>query len=269
MRIVPVESIDEAIAFAAGVSAGQAADALTEEALLSLRAGTAEAWLAGDPEPLAMAVLRPDAQAEIVARSAEAAAALIEHPPAADIGAFWVTNRSGVDAATATGLREIRSVLRLEGPIASASPPSLPSSLSVRPFAPGDETAMLAVNAAAFSDHPINADWTLPDITDRMARDWWDPDGVFIAWDGKQAAGLCWTKAHAGGLGEIYLIGVAPEWQGRGVGKHLAWRGLRYLSERHGAITGLVYTEGGTGSGLGLYEALGFEVVAEAICFAR
>jgi mycothiol synthase len=53
--------------------------------------------------------------------------------------------------------------------------------------------------------------------------------------DGK-LAGFCWVKVEERGdegrMGEIYVIGTAPEYHGRGLGRYLLGEALRHLSGR-------------------------------------
>ena len=97
-----------------------------------------------------------------------------------------------------------------------------------------DEAAWLEANNAAFAGHPENGDMTRRDLEKRMAQPWFDPDGFFLAWDEDVLVGSCWTKMHEDGSGEIYIIGVIPSWEGRGLGRGLVAIGLKHLAEvRH------------------------------------
>ena len=65
-----------------------------------------------------------------------------------------------------------------------------------------------------------------------MAEDWFDPAGFFVAVDATTAVvGFHWTKQHADRLGEVYVLGVAPDAAGRGLGKALLLTGLRHLRD--------------------------------------
>ena len=70
-----------------------------------------------------------------------------------------------------------------------------------------------------------------------------DPSGFLIAWDGDELVGSCWTKVHGGGVGEIYVIGVSPPHQGRGLGRALVLAGLDYLAAVKGCTEGMLYVD--------------------------
>ena len=105
------------------------------------------------------------------------------------------------------------------------------------------------------------------DIAERRAEPWFDADGLFLAFDERthQLAGFHWTKVHLDrpGLGEVYVLGVDPGEQGRGLGRALTLVGLHHLAERlaaHPDPTVLLYTEADNAAAVRTYEGLGFEV---------
>ncbi|MCY3924034.1 MAG: GNAT family N-acetyltransferase, partial [bacterium] len=74
-----------------------------------------------------------------------------------------------------------------------------------------------------------------------------------------------WTKVHAGGgpppddvaMGEIYVIAVDPDFQGRGIGTPLTLAGLAHLHSR-GPATAMLYVESDNAAANAVYERLGF-----------
>jgi mycothiol synthase len=96
-------------------------------------------------------------------------------------------------------LEQWRRSLRVPLPAAP-----LPAGVRVRAFRPGDDdSAWLALNAAAFAHHPEQGGWTARDLHARMAEDWFDPQGFLLAeQDGAggepELVGFHWTKVHGG-----------------------------------------------------------------------
>ena len=133
--------------------------------------------------------------------------------------------------------------------------------VTIRGFEPGDEEAVLRVNAAAFEHHPEQGTMSAADLAERMAEPWFDPAGLLIAVDDDApdgtVLGFHWTKQHDADHGEVYVVGVAPAAHGRGVGRALTVAGLRYLAARRIAEVHL-FVESDNGPALRLYSGLGF-----------
>ena len=167
-----------------------------------------------------------------------------------------------VPALERRGFVPIRELFQLRRPLDAAHPlpadPPLAAGIRVREFEPGrDDDAWLAVNAAAFAEHAEQGRWTAADLRARMAEPWFDPDGFLLAERAGDLLGYHWTKIHDEGLGEVYVLGIAPDAQGLGLGKGLLIRGLRYLSERDCPAV-LLYVDGDNMSARRLYERAGF-----------
>ncbi|WP_314175024.1 mycothiol synthase [Streptomyces winkii] len=138
--------------------------------------------------------------------------------------------------------------------------PRLPEGVTVRTFRPGeDDAAWLALNAASFAHHPEQGSLTQRDLDDRKAEPWFDPSGFFLAEREGSLVGFHWTKVHsAEQLGEVYVLGVAPEAQGSGLGKALTAIGLRHLERDRGLPTAMLYVDADNFAAVGVYERLGF-----------
>ena len=130
-----------------------------------------------------------------------------------------------------------------------------------------DEGAWLGANNAAFAGHPENGRMTRRDLELRMAQSWFDPSGFFLAWANGELAGSCWTKIHDDGAGEIYIIGVVPAWEGRGLGRDLVSHGLKYLGEERHLNRAVLFVEASNGRAVALYQDLGFEKVRELVAY--
>ena len=133
--------------------------------------------------------------------------------------------------------------------------------IDTRPFVVGiDEVAWLEANNAAFAWHPEQGGWDLAAVRQRETSDWFDADGFLLhEIDGRLAAS-CWTKVHAQHsppLGEIYVISVHPDFQGRGLGRSLTVAGLTHLASR-GIDIGMLYVDGSNTPAMNLYLSLGF-----------
>lgn len=160
------------------------------------------------------------------------------------------------------GYERTRELHQLRRPLAAADlppDPPLPAGVTVRAFRPGpDDEGWLALNAAAFASHPEQGRWGPADLAARVAEPWFDADGFLLAERAGELLGFHWTKVHPDGTGEVYVLGVAPDAQGLGLGSALLIRGLRHLAAR-GCPTVLLYVDGENATAVRLYERQGFE----------
>lgn len=175
--------------------------------------------------------------------------------------------------AEALGFTAVRDLRLMELNLADGAswpPPDGSTEPPVRTFRPGlDEAAWLTLNARAFAHHPEQGSWTARDLAEREAEPWFDPAGFFLLpADGRpdgEPVGFHWTKVHPAGeygpepVGEIYVLGVDPDWSGRGYGRLLADVGLRHLAQS-GLHTIVLYVDGDNAPAVRLYESLGFRI---------
>lgn len=178
--------------------------------------------------------------------------------------------------ATGLGLEVVRELLVLSRPVAEGDDvdPGLPAGVTHRAFEPGrDDAALLAVNAAAFADHPEQGDLDAAGLAERMAQPWFDADGLILledAGDGDRLAGFHWTKIDPpdGDVGEVYVVGVHPDLHGRGLGGPLTRLGLAHLARR-GVREVELYVEGDNHPALATYRRAGFERKAVHVMYSR
>lgn len=164
------------------------------------------------------------------------------------------------------GYQRVRVLWQLRRPVTAVEPAAVPAGITIRTFLPGiDEADWLATNAAAFAHHAEQGGMTLADLLAREDEGWFDPNGFFLAYPARDPAegrgmqpgqllGFHWTKVHPDGLGEVYVLGVAPEAQGSGLGAALLATGLLYLGGREI----LLYVDESNATAKRLYEHSGF-----------
>ena len=173
----------------------------------------------------------------------------------------WAWHDALQTALEQAGYTETRRLLRLECPLPVEATAPVTPGVTIRAFeVDQDEAAWLRVNNAAFAGHPENGAVTLADLEERFRRPWFDPADLLMAWEGSELLGSCWTKHHPLGVGEIYIVGVSPQAQGRGLGRELVVRGLDHLY-RTGSTTGMLYVDGDNKAAMWLYSDLGFRPI--------
>lgn len=180
--------------------------------------------------------------------------------------------------AAAMGFDRSRELWQMRRSLYAALPrPEVPEGVVLRTYRPEDAEAVLALNAAAFVDHPEQGRWTRADLDARVAEDWFDPAGLFLAEraeggpDDGELLAFHWTKVHGATshrhddgpehghepIGEVYVVGVSPRAQGRGLGRLVTLVGLRYLRER-GLNQAMLYVDADNQVAVRTYTALGF-----------
>jgi mycothiol synthase len=175
-------------------------------------------------------------------------------------------HEAAADLAARYGYIPVRELWKMRLATAASDLPelSLPDGVSLRSFVPGqDEETWLAVNRAAFAHHPEQGNMSRADLDARMAEDWFDPAGFLLAEDRSgRILGFHWTKIHPRhgehpAIGEVYVVGVAPEAQGTGLGKALTVAGIRHLQDQ-GLHAVMLYVDGDNIPAVALYRRLGF-----------
>ena len=170
---------------------------------------------------------------------------------------WWVYAPTAEDEAIAArcGLRADRRLLLMHRPLPTERRPEV----TTRGFRPGDEEAWLTVNNRAFAGHHEQSGWTIETLHQRMRQPWFDADDLRLHERDGRLAAFCWTKRHAAERGEIYVIGVDPDFQGLGLGTQLTLAGLDHLASV-GVTEALLYVAAENTAATAMYDRLGFVV---------
>ncbi|WP_091786028.1 mycothiol synthase [Pedococcus dokdonensis] len=192
--------------------------------------------------------------------------------------------------ATAVGLEAVRELHKMARPLGEAdldpAASALPAGFTARAFEPGrDEEAWLATNAAAFAHHPEQGRLQLADLEERMSQPWFDPAGfILVSADESVAdatagdvAAFHWTKVDPDqrssadptrAAGEVYVVGVHPAYQGRGLGRPVTALGLAHLAGL-GLPEVVLYVDGDNQAAIRTYTGLGFRSIMVDVMYAR
>lgn len=185
----------------------------------------------------------------------------------------WAHGNLAPARATAAALDLVaaRELLQMRRPLRDLPPVKVADGVVLRTYAgPDDDAELLRVNNAAFSLHPEQGGWTEADLVERRGEPWFDPEGLFLAVGETTGAllGFHWTKVHGASLGEVYVVGVDPNAQGRGLGATLTLVGLHHLADRLGGDAEVtLYVEADNSAAVKLYERLNFDVFAADVAF--
>jgi mycothiol synthase len=181
---------------------------------------------------------------------------------------FWAHGTLGPARATASalGLVPVRELIQMRRSLRGVTEPVVPAGVHIRSYAgAADDAELLRVNNAAFAAHPEQGGLTATDLAERRAEPWFDPDGLFLAFDEQTDTllGFHWTKVHVDqpGLGEVYVVAVDPSTQGSGLGGLLTAVGVAFLARRLAGAdqpTVMLYVESDNTAALRTYRRLGF-----------
>lgn len=185
--------------------------------------------------------------------------------------AFWAHGDLPAAAALAAahGLSKARTLLQLHGPVAGPRPWTR-DDLELSTFRPGvDDDDWVELNARTFADHPEQGAINRETLQPRLYGDGKHPeDFLLVRAASGELVGYCWLKLEDADHGEIYVLGVAPEHAGEGIGGALLDAGLARLGE-HGIGTATLYVEGDNTPAVGLYRSRGFVDHAVDVLYRR
>jgi mycothiol synthase len=188
--------------------------------------------------------------------------------------------------AASLGFEQGRRLEQWRRSLFSPLPPvEVPEGFTLRSFVPGqDEAAWLRVNARAFADHPEQGSWTATDLQARLAESWFDPEGFLLVETDEDhtLVGFHWTKVHGGvihrphdqpahahePMGEVYVVGIDPDWQGHHLGRTITLAGLHRLRAL-GLSQAMLYVDGDNVAAQRVYRALGFTPWDADLMFRR
>lgn len=177
------------------------------------------------------------------------------------------------------GLEPVRDLWQMTRPLrgewSELPEVTLPEGFTVRSFELGrDEERWLAVNARSFAKHAEQGRMTLSDLRERTSEPWFDPKGFLLIEHGDDLAAFHWTKIEAAepghsvpASGEVYVVGVDPAYQGRGLGKAATLIGLHHL-RNCGLASAALYVDGDNAPAIATYHRLGFERSAIDVMYA-
>lgn len=187
----------------------------------------------------------------------------------------WAYNDSRASAhlAAQMGFEPKRRLLHLHRHLTAVAHVKAPAGASVRAFRQGDDDATwLALNNRIFAGHPEQSAWTLDDLQLRFAQPWFRPDDFLVLEIEGEMAGFCWLKVEERGsegrVGEIYVVGTAPEHRGKGLGRFLVTAALAHLRERDVRVAA-IYVDEANVAAVALYEESGFHYHHVDVCYSR
>ena len=157
----------------------------------------------------------------------------------------------------------MRHILKLHRDLNTEALPQISRNHTIETFNVSiHKQAWLDLNNKVFAQHEDQGNWAMADLENRMAEPWFEPQGFFLATQKGEIEGFVWTKIHQDlvnqdPVGELYVVGTAPEHHGRGIARALSVEAINYFvtkSLKHA----MLYVDADNEKALKLYQSLGF-----------
>lgn len=144
-----------------------------------------------------------------------------------------------------------------------------------RPLQPGEEERLTQLQNRSFTGSwGYNAN-TVEGIIYRIHLPNCSPEDIILAFDADKPIGYCWTritiwqnKTRGEGAGRIYMLGVDPDYQGRGLGRQLLLAGLSYLNRKGLRVVELT-VDSENKVACALYKSVGFKLWTSSLWYEK
>ena len=157
----------------------------------------------------------------------------------------------------------MRHILKLHRDLTTQSLPQVAHEFTIECFNTATQKqAWLDLNNKVFAHHEDQGNWAMADLENRMAEPWFDSQGFFLATQKGEIEGFVWTKIHQDlvnqdPVGELYVVGTAPEHHGRGIARALSVEAINFFVTK-GLKHAMLYVDADNEKALRLYQTLGF-----------
>ena len=139
----------------------------------------------------------------------------------------------------------------------------------------GEEDKLTQIQNRSFADNWGYNPNTVEDIIYRTTLTNCSPEDVILAFEGDKVVGYCWIRLTseaetdiAKRKGQIIMLGVDPDYRGRGVGKRVLLAGLAYLKNKRLRFAELT-VDSENKAACDLYRSVGFEVQASSLWYEK
>jgi len=144
-----------------------------------------------------------------------------------------------------------------------------------RSLQPGEEGRLTQLQNCTFAGTWGFNPNTAEEIIYRISLPNSSPDDIFLIFDLDKPVGYCWTriefrkkKAAGEESGRIYMLGVDPDYRGRGLGRQLLLVGLSYLKSK-GLRVAVLTVDSENKAARILYNSVGFELWKSSLWYEK
>ncbi len=185
-------------------------------------------------------------------------------------------NAAAREVLSRLGFVEVRQLLEMSLPISNLKLPGTPSrEFTVRHLQHGEEARLAELQNRCFADTWGFNPNTPEEIAYALSLSGTSAKDVVILYDDAKLAAYCWTKincdrsaATGEKKGHILMLGVDPDYRGRGIGRLVLWAGVSYLKDKGIAIVELT-VDSDNPAACSLYRSAGFQVLTRNLYYER
>jgi len=174
------------------------------------------------------------------------------------------------------GFGFVRRFLELRRELSEAhSPAGEQGALASRHLQPGEEDKLAQIQNRSFAGTWGYNPTTVEEIGYRLSLTGSSPEDVILICEGDRLVGYCWTQvnpeasaAASKKMGRIYMLGVDPDYRGRGIGKRALLAGLAHLKSKGIEVAELT-VDSQNAAAWALYESGGFKVSSTSAWYEK
>jgi len=177
---------------------------------------------------------------------------------------------------TKMGFRFIRRFLEMRLDLSEVRVPNMGQiGPRYRQMKSGEEEKLVQIQNRSFTGTWGFNPNTVDEIAYRIGLPNCFPEDIILACDGDHVIGYCWTRTYVGernvtrgGKGRIYMLGVDPDYRGKGIGKEVFLAGLSHLKSKGLGMVDLT-VESENEAARTLYRSAGFKVRTRSLWYEK
>jgi mycothiol synthase len=177
---------------------------------------------------------------------------------------------------TQMGFTFVRRYLELRLDLSETDLPEISKiSPRCRPLQPTEEGRLTQLQNRSFTGTWGFNPNTVEEIIYRISLPNCSQEDIILAFDSDKSIGYCWTrinfwkdKAPGEATGRIYMLGVDPDYRGKGFGRQLLLVGLSYLKNKGLRVVELT-VDSGNKVACALYKSVGFKLRTSSLWYEK
>jgi len=138
----------------------------------------------------------------------------------------------------------------------------------------GEEDKLTQIQNRSFAGTWAYNPNTVEEIAYRLNLIGCSPEDVILVFQGDRAVGYCWTATNLGedaagtNKGRIFMLGVDPDYRGKGIGRRALLAGLAHLRSK-GIEAAELTVDSENAAACALYESVGFKISSASAWYEK